>query len=301
MFNVLPLITSLNFKLYLLPPNYPKSLPGTSGIQASRPTTSSMSTNRPIYLDSDSSSLSSSGQITPVTIIPDRPSSSHEIADFRKALFNALTPTEPKTDQLKAKKKRLTFNNVALTSEDAMKQIKESEDNIQENKNNKIKRAQAKEGLKEKVTFKNGAQKRKGKVLKCPLKNKIKTLNKKRMHTLSASESSTEDESFVSDSSDSDLILSDLSLGENSFSSKTKQPLSDGPEVIKLPALKAGDYVAAVYEGEWFLATVFGTPIVKGDGGHTYYNLSFAQIKDQNKFIWPEKQDSNLTLEDYIL
>lgn len=124
---------------------------------------------------------------------------------------------------------------------------------------------------------------------------------KKRMHTLSASESSTEDESFVSDSSDSDLILSDLSLDENSYSSKTKQPLSDGPEVIKLPALKAGDYVAAVYEGEWFLATVFGTPIVKGDGGHTYYNLSFAQIKGQNKFIWPEKQDSNLTLEDDIL
>ena len=120
----------------------------------------------------------------------------------------------------------------------------------------------------------------------------------------SVSESSTEDDdgSFVSDSSD--FILSDLSLDEddNPSMSKVKQPSPKLPESNKLPELKTGDFVAAIYEGKWFLASVFGdSPVVCGEAGHSYYHLSFAQIKGQNKFIWPEKRDDNLTLEDDIL
>lgn len=281
------------------------SLPGTSGVQPNRPTTSSC--NRNLYLDSCSTSPSSSGQVTPTTT-PD--SSFHQIDAFRKVLFDALTPTEPKTTQMKAKKKRLTFNNMALTAEDVMKQIKVAEDNIKEKKAKTTKRGKAKGRPKQdKVTDKNEVRKRKGKVFKCSLKKKQKTLslnkNKTRSRpTRSVSESSTEDDdgSFVSDSSD--FILSDLSLDEddNPSMSKVKQPSPKLPESNKLPELKTGDFVAAIYEGKWFLASVFGdSPVVCGEAGHSYYHLSFAQIKGQNKFIWPEKRDDNLTLEDDIL
>ncbi len=59
-----------------------------------------------------------------------------------------------------------------------------------------------------------------------------------------------------------------------------------------------GDFVAAVYEGEWLLAQV---DIDQDHAGDTHVNLAYMARVGKNQFKWPKQDDRLLTLREDIL
>ena len=65
---------------------------------------------------------------------------------------------------------------------------------------------------------------------------------------------------------------------------------------------KERDYVAAVYEKEWFLEFALGVQEIDENGTKLkYFNLRFTEKKGDNKFIWPPKNDEIFVPEEDIL
>lgn len=57
------------------------------------------------------------------------------------------------------------------------------------------------------------------------------------------------------------------------------------------PEPKSGDYVATIYENEWYLKTVNGISKIPQPVNVLYFLLKFMEIKGENKFQWPTKED----------
>lgn len=135
-----------------------------------------------------------------------------------------------------------------------------------------------------------------------------KVCHAKKKRRLSFSDSSDVDDlSFESDPTD-DNDWKDQS-SEDAFdvvpgtsSKKELQPHQNTKG--KYP--EVNDYMAAVYENEWFVAFVLEAPTLMSDDKltHTttfYYNLRFMEKKGNNKFIWPKKVDEIIVPSDDIL
>jgi len=61
---------------------------------------------------------------------------------------------------------------------------------------------------------------------------------------------------------------------------------------------EVGEFVTAVYEGEWLLAQV---DINQDSAGETHVNLNYMEKIGDNKFKWPQSYDLLLTLREDIL
>jgi hypothetical protein len=61
---------------------------------------------------------------------------------------------------------------------------------------------------------------------------------------------------------------------------------------------EVGEFVTAVYEGQWLLAQV---DIKQDEAGDTHVNLSYMQRVGDNQFKWPKHHDLLLTLKEDIL
>jgi hypothetical protein len=71
----------------------------------------------------------------------------------------------------------------------------------------------------------------------------------------------------------------------------------DGERRQQLP-LEVGDFVTAVYDGNWLLAQV---DIDQDKAGDTHVNLSYMERVGYNQFRWPKHVDLLLTLKEDIL
>lgn len=248
---------------------------------------------------------------TPTALTPAGNKPKHDIDSFRKILLEALAPLQR---QEHTKKKRLSFNNMALTEKEVMKQLEDLEKLEEEKRERKLRRQEerAKKSAdkkrktcpKEKNTSPNTKKKDRPNV-----QPKVSHANKKRRVYYSDS-SDLEDVPFESDSSD-DNDWGDVS-SENSFdfmpgASSSKDHIK--PHQNQL-IIKVNDYVAAVYEKEWFVAFVLEAPTTDSDDSDDdlgvtapvyYYKLRFMEKKGKNKFIWPQKHDEMLVITDDIL
>jgi hypothetical protein len=59
-----------------------------------------------------------------------------------------------------------------------------------------------------------------------------------------------------------------------------------------------GEFVTAVYEGQWLLAQV---DIKQDESGDSHVNLSYMERVGENQFKWPKHHDLLLTLKEDIL
>lgn len=60
---------------------------------------------------------------------------------------------------------------------------------------------------------------------------------------------------------------------------------------------EVGEFVTAVYEGQWLLAQVIDQDLA----GETHVNLTYMRKVGNNQFKWPKTQDQLLTLKEDIL
>ncbi len=66
----------------------------------------------------------------------------------------------------------------------------------------------------------------------------------------------------------------------------------------EMEVFEVGDFVAAVYEGEWLLAQV---DIDQDRASYTHVNLAYMERVGRNHFKWPKQDDCLLTLKEDIL
>lgn len=188
-----------------------------------------------------------------------------------------------------------------------MKQLEEHEKDVEESKlKKKIKTEKRKvrdiSKIKEVTKMKSKPTKRNVKdVTGLHIKKRAK-----KSVSFDESSSSADDVSFVSDSSD-DLIISDDSDEFGVSLLDPDMPSTSGvqPKLKLKPesrVLNENDFVAAVYDGQWFIASVLGISETGEKELKTkYIHLRFTETKGENKFTWPLKNDEIPVLEDDIL
>ena len=80
-----------------------------------------------------------------------------------------------------------------------------------------------------------------------------------------------------------------------------KQKMSEkekAREKEKEKVYEVGDFVTAIYDGDWFIAQV---DIDQDKAGDTHVNLSYMEKIAYNQFRWPKNHDLLLTLKEDIL
>lgn len=238
------------------------------------------------------------------------PRSKHDLSNFRDILLKTITPRQ---DRNPAKKKKLSFNNVALTEKDVIQQMKSYEKEVSEREKKKEERKLLKKIKQEAKNQENGKKgatlKRKNKPLKKKIiKNKIK--KGKSVSQWSSSSEEESEESFVSDCT-ADNLESFLSSSDEFEAEDAKPNLKSfdegvpGPSGLQNyhmePEPKRGDYVAAIYENEWYLTTVISISKMPPPINAQYFHLKFTEIKGENKFQWPSKEDEIPIIREDIL
>lgn len=221
-----------------------------------------------------------------------------DLSAFRKILYEVIKPRENRD---KSKKKKLTFNNMALTEDDVMKQMEEEEKKTEMKEKKKEERSRKKEEAKKRKD-ESGTKKVKAKKLKMSNSKKKNKATKKIVDSTSEED---DDESFISDESECDLNQFLIeSVDDICFDIGLNQPGTSGlnQRVEDRFKPKTNDYVAACYDKDWYIAQVIGTTDI-GDPPNvsTYYHLRFTENKGLNKFSWPKKPDEVPVLLDDIL
>jgi hypothetical protein len=111
-------------------------------------------------------------------------------------------------------------------------------------------------------------------------------------------ESEDNEESEVTDagseSSEDSMDSDGREAGEN-IMQNSEVELEDQTENV---VFEVGDFVAAVYEGDWLLAQV---DIDQDHAGDTHVNLTYMEKVGKNQFKWPKQDDRLLTLREDIL
>jgi hypothetical protein len=101
------------------------------------------------------------------------------------------------------------------------------------------------------------------------------------------------DESRDGKLSEDSIDSEDREEGENKMENAKHVEMEAEPEMFEV-----GDFVAAVYEGQWLLAQV---DIDQDQAGDTHINLAYMERVGKNQFKWPKQDDRLLTLREDIL
>jgi hypothetical protein len=101
------------------------------------------------------------------------------------------------------------------------------------------------------------------------------------------------DESRDGKLSEDSIDSEDREEGENKMENAKHVEMEAEPEMFEV-----GDFVAAVYEGQWLLAQV---DIDQDQAGNTHVNLAYMERVGKNQFKWPKQDDRLLTLREDIL
>ncbi len=110
----------------------------------------------------------------------------------------------------------------------------------------------------------------------------------------------SEDSKQSEDSEQSENSGEESKDGETSEDSMDSEARKEGDNEMEVETevFEVGDFVAAVYEGEWLLAQV---DIDQDQAGDTHINLAYMERVGKNQFKWPKQDDRLLTLREDIL
>jgi hypothetical protein len=119
------------------------------------------------------------------------------------------------------------------------------------------------------------------------------------------SSESSEEEEEDSDESEEDEEQVQEKEKEGDESEEEEEEVEDNPPAARQKKrgmeeyqFEVGDFVTAVYEGQWLLAQV---DIDQDKAGTSHVNLTYMERVGRNQFRWPKQDDRLLTLKEDIL